>query len=598
MASPPRPLVTRLTHFLRELKRRKVYQVGIVYVVVGFAVAQGAQYLFEMAGLPVVASRAVAIVLLLGLPVALVLAWAHELRPDDASTGDAPTSDAFIGDGTGAATEDPFAPTAPGMHRETERPPDRGASIVVLPFDNFSPDPSDAYFADGLTEEITASLSAVRDLRVTSRTSATVLKKEAKGTRAIGAELGVAYLLEGSVRKSGDTLRVTAQLIRADTDDHLWSERYDGALSDVFGMQEEVARSIVETLELHLRPEEDRRLAARPMQDVQAYESYLKAREASLKWTSEALEHALEHLEVAHARVGDNAVILAGIAYVYSQFSNIGVSDRDYVALAEEHARRALELDPDNPEAHMVMGFLYGEGLHDIDRALHHLERSLAVKPDDPHALMWWALTLSLTGRNDEMLAAASRLVEVDPLNPLSRAVLGLARQVRGDFEEGLEDMEVSHRTSPEGSPESFFYAHALATVGRYDDALTILQDEFPDDADVTYLALAPLLRAALQNDPDQMMRIMNEEARAKLARDMQWGYYVAEIYALAGLREQTREWLRRVIDLGFRNYPWMTRDPFLSPYRDDPAFKPLFEEVREAWERQSGGIDAAPTQP
>lgn len=173
-----------------------------------------------------------------------------------------------------------------------------------------------------------------------------VIKRAGKDTQAIAAELGVAYVLEGSVRKSGDALRVTAQLIRAETDEHVWSERYDGALRDVFGMQEEVARSIVRTLALHLEPEEDRRLASRPMDDLRAYESYLKAREESLRWTREALEHALEHLERARVRAGENAVVLAGIGYVYSQFANMGLYDRDYLALAEEHARRALKLDP------------------------------------------------------------------------------------------------------------------------------------------------------------------------------------------------------------------------------------------------------------
>jgi serine/threonine-protein kinase len=565
--------------FTRELKRRKVYQVGAVYIVVGYAVAEGAQYLFELAGLPVVASRAVAIVLLLGLPVALVLAWAYELRPEETSSG-------------GQAAPRPGVPWT-----DEDRSSDHRASIVVLPFDNISPDPSDAYFADGLTEEITASLCGVRDLRVTSRNSATVFKRAGKGTQAIGAELGVAYVLEGSVRKAGDALRVTAQLIRTETDEHLWSERYDGALSDVFGVQEEVARSIVRTLELHLRPEEARRLAARPMDDIRAYESYLKAREASLKWTPEALEHALEHLEQAHARIGENAVVLAGIGYVYSQFSNIGADDRDYVALAEEYARRALKLDPDNPEAHMVLGFLFQEGLQDVDRSLHHLERSLAVKPDDPHTLTWWAIALSLAGRNEEMMAAATRLVEVDPLNPLSRSLLGLARQVGGDLKGGLEDMEVSYRGSPEGSAESFFYAHALAMVGRGEDALAILRREFASDSPVPFLSVAPLLRAALEDAPERMHGVMTESFRAKVARDLQLCFYTTQIYALAGLREQTREWLRHMVAGGFRNYPWLTHDPWLTQYRDDPPFRAMFEEVREAWERNAGnGIaDAKP---
>ncbi|HSR41444.1 MAG TPA: hypothetical protein VLL48_04725, partial [Longimicrobiales bacterium] len=476
----------------------------------------------------------------------------------------------------------------PGMavpRTEDGRPSGRGASIVVLPFDNISPDPSDAYFADGLTEEITANLSAIRDLRVTSRTSATVLKRAGKDTRAIGAELGVAYVLEGSVRKAGDALRVTAQLIRVETDEHLWSERYNGTLSDVFGVQEEVARSIVRTLELHLRPDEDRRLAARPMDDLVAYESYLKAREASLKWTREALDHALEHLERARARAGENAVVLAGIGYVYSQFSNMGAHDRDYVALAEEHARRALELDPDNPEAHMVLGFLYQEGLRDVDRSVYHLGRSLEVKPDDPHTLTWWIIALSLVGRNDEMSAAAAHLMEVDPLTPMSRGMRGYARQVRGDLEGGLEDMEAWHRSSPEGSAGRYFYAHALALVGRRDEALEILRGEFPPEAEGFVVVLAHLLGAALEKDPARMASVLTGNFRAKAARDVQLSFYATTFFAFAGQREETPGWLRHTVDGGFKNYPWMAQhDPWLPRFRDDPEVRTLFDDVREAW--------------
>jgi adenylate cyclase len=566
---PRAPFLAPLKDFLRELRRRKVYQVGAVYVVVGFAVAQGAQYLFEMAGLPVLASRGVAILLLLGLPVALVLAWAYELRPEEAPA-----------DGQSS----PEGAT-PGL--EDGRPSDRGASIVVLPFDNISPDPSDAYFADGLTEEITASLGAVRDLRVTSRNSATVVKRAGKHTQAIGTELGVAYVLEGSVRKSGDALRVTAQLIRAETDEHLWSERYDGALGDVFRMQEEVARSIVRILQLHVEPAVERRLTSSRMDDLRAYESYLKAREESLRWTPEALANALEHLQRARARVGENAVVLAGIGYVYAQFANMGVHDRDYRRLAEEHARRALEVDSDNAEAHMVLGFLYQEGLGDVDRSVYHLERSLEVKPDDPHALTWYVITLSLAGLNDEMSSAAARLMVVDPLTPISHGMLGYARQVRGDLLGGLVAVEAWRRTAPVNLMASMFYAHALAMVGRHGEALTILRQEFPSDAEDFASLMARLLRAALENDEAGMDAVMTENFRAKAARDLQLSFYITTFHALAGRRDETLEWLRDTVGRGFRNYPWMAEhEPWLAQYREDPEFREVFEGVRTAWKQ------------
>ena len=353
-------------------------------------------------------------------------------------------------------------------------------------------------------------------------------------------------------------------------------------------MQEEVARSIVRTLELHLDPEEDRRLASRPMDDLRAYESYLKAREESLRWTREALEHALEHLAQARARVGENAVILAGIGYVYSQFSNMGLNDRDYPALAEEHARRALDLDPDNPEAHMVMGFLYQEGLGDPDRSVYHLERSLQVKPDDPHALTWYVLALSLTGQNEELSAAATRLMQVDPLTPMSHGMLGYALQIQGDLLGGLVELEEWHRKSPGDPAAGMFHAHALATVGRHDEALTILRQEFTSSAEDSVSFLGRLLRAALEGDAAGMDAVITGNFRTKAARDPQFAFYTTTFHALADRRDETLEWLRHTVSRGFRNYPWMAEiDPWLSRYRDDPEFQEVFEEVRKLW-RQS----------
>jgi len=200
--------------------------------------------------------------------------------------------------------------------------------------------------------------------------------------------------------------------------------------------------------------------------------------------------------------------------------------------------------------------------------------------------LLWWALGLSLVGRNEKMEAAARRLVRVDPLSSLSRSLLGLARQIQGDLQGGLEELEVCYRGSQEGSSESFFYAHALATVGRKDEALAILRSEFAPDTEGQFAPVARMLRAALEDDPEGMDAALTPEFRAKLDRDVGMVVYTTGIHALAGRRDATYEGLRRMVDGGFRNYPWLTHDPWISSYRDDPAFQSLFEEVQDAWER------------
>jgi eukaryotic-like serine/threonine-protein kinase len=191
------------------------------------------------------------------------------------------------------------------------------ASIVVLPFENISPGRDNEYFADGLTEEIIADLSQVEALRVISRTSAMRFKGTDKSLQAIVSELNVRHVLEGSVRKAGNNLRITAQLVDAASDAHLWAEKYSGTLNDVFDMQEKVSRAIVAALQMKLAPDEERRIAQHPLSSGPAYDCYLRARQEIARWTEPALNRALRHLESAHEIVGDNAVLFAGLALVH-----------------------------------------------------------------------------------------------------------------------------------------------------------------------------------------------------------------------------------------------------------------------------------------
>ena len=186
-------------------------------------------------------------------------------------------------------------------------------SIAVLPFVNLSPDPENEYFADGLTDEVIADLSKVRALRVISRTSSMALKGTNKDVRTIGRELGVRFVVEGSVRRAASRLGISARLIDASTDDHLWTEKYDGTVDDVFTMQERLARTIVDALQLQLTADEHQQLVARPISNVHAYECYLQARQAAFRWHQDAIDHAIQLLHNGLAIVGDNAELYAAL---------------------------------------------------------------------------------------------------------------------------------------------------------------------------------------------------------------------------------------------------------------------------------------------
>ena len=198
-------------------------------------------------------------------------------------------------------------------------------SIAVLPFTNLSTDPENEYFADGLTDEVTADLSKVRALRVTSRTSAMTFKGTAKDCKTIARELGVRYVLEGSVRRAGRRLRITAQLVDASTDHHLWADKYDGGVEDVFAFQERLARVIVDALELELSADEARRLGERAIGSLPAYECYLRARHEGWRWRQDAIDRAVKLLRDGLAIVGENAVLYAALGLAHLQYREAGL---------------------------------------------------------------------------------------------------------------------------------------------------------------------------------------------------------------------------------------------------------------------------------
>jgi serine/threonine protein kinase len=230
-------------------------------------------------------------------------------------------------------------------------------SIIVLPFDDMSPNKDNEYFSDGLTEEIIADLSHIQHLIVISRTSAMRLKGTDKDIKTIGRELNVKYVLEGSVRKAGNNLRITAQLIDAKNDSHLWAEKYNGTLDDVFDIQEKVSRSIVDTLKIKLTQKENEWIANRPIDNIQAYECYIKARQDIWTWTEEGLERALSYLQSGLNIVGENILLYFGIGYVYWTYVIVGFKPKEEcLSEAENYANKILKIKPESPHGHLLLG--------------------------------------------------------------------------------------------------------------------------------------------------------------------------------------------------------------------------------------------------
>lgn len=556
--------VSRFRVFLAELKRRKVSRVAAWYLGVGGAVALGVPDLFSALLLPAWSARLVIVLIAVGFPIALALAWAFEVRPEESrSTAVQPL------------------PTV-GKPGEAPR-----HSIVVLPFDNLSPDPGDAYLSDGLTEEIITGLSCCGPLRVISRNSARVLKGTDKDTRAIAEELAVEYVLEGSVRKAGNDLRVNAQLIDGRTDEHVWAERYTGTLEDVFDMQESLSRAIVNTLRLKLDPDEEKKLSARPIKDAQAYECYLRARHQMTQYTEEALDRARQHLQNGLDLIGNNAVLLAGMGYAYSQYANIGLGHEEYIDKAEEYAKLALKLDPDSPEAHLVLGFTNQAFRGDQRTSMHHLSRALAQNPDDPDTLMWLIVGYSLAGRTDEAYPLAERVALADPLSPMGTWGKPFLDVMGGRFDVPSEDVVRVHRQEPQNPLALFFSTMFLIYCGRPQEARTLLEDSAVPAATTLVPRACLLVRLALDGASTRFADLVTEDLLLTIRRDPQWSYFMAGLHALTGHAETALDLLDNAVERGFINYPFLAEhDLTLEPLRDLPRFQATADAARREWER------------
>ena len=459
-------------------------------------------------------------------------------------------------------------------------------SIVVLPFENLSPDPENEFFADGLTEELIADLSKVRTLHVISRTSAMLLKGSKKDVPTIARELSVRYVLEGSVRRAGNSLRITAQLIDAANDAHLWAEKYGGTLDDVFAIQEKVSRSIVDALRVQLTPEETERLAQHPIPNALAYEFYLKARQEILKWTRAGLERALKYLHSGLEITGPNAVLFAGLAYVQLQYLNLGSADRDDCRReAESWISKAFALDPECPQVHFVLGALRFPD--SPKEAIRHLKRVLETNPDDFDALYFLSCLLGTLGQTRMVVRLEERAARLDPLNPAAHFHLGFNRLWEGKFERAREVLEKLNREFPADPTIKFAYGLSLAYLGEGDQAGAVFGELAREQPGTMFSVIGLSMKYGFEGNRADAMSCLDTASQMPSRYDFQYACWLAECYALIDEREAALDWLERDVDLGMVNYPYLNEyDPFLAKLRGEPRFQQLMARLKVEWER------------
>ena len=461
------------------------------------------------------------------------------------------------------------------------------ASAAVLPFVDLSPGKDQEYFSDGLTEELITALSQVPGLRVAARTSSFQFKGRSPDVKEIARKLDVAAVIEGSVRKSGNRLRVSTQLISVTDGFQLWSESYDRDLTDIFAVQEDVARSIVAALRVRLAPAGDSALGVRPTRDLAAYDLYLKGRFAWNQRTGSSLREAVRYLEQAVARDSTFAHAWAGLASAYIlEVPYAGVPQAEGWRKAQAAAMRALALDGTSAEAWTALAygnFIYG---WNWAAAEENFRRAIAADPNYPTGHQWYADFLAGRGRLDESLAEMSRAHRLDPLSLQIGAELGWVSYLMRRNDEAAARIRQVLDLDPNYSQAHFRLALVLTQQRRYPEAIAEFQRSldlgvFPPWADEG-LAFAH----AASGDRPAALRIVDDLKRRRSAGELVPPISIAVAYAGLGDPASGLEWLNRGIDEHDVYMPENFFDPLMDPLRKDPRFARVAERMGLAQRR------------
>jgi TolB-like protein len=441
---------------IAELKRRKVFKVGATYLVVAWLAVQAVSIGFPAFDAPPWALRVFILVVMLLFPALLVMTWAFEvtpqgLRADTAGTG----TKRLVAFALGLAAlalvwyfrgQPAIRDETPGVATPVRAPAPAipAKSIAVLAFTDLSPKHDQEYFSDGIAEEILNALAQVKDLKVAGRSSSFHYKGRNEDLRAIGKALGVAHVLEGSVRSQDNRVRITAQLIRTDDNFHVWSKTYDGDLTDVFELQERIARAITDELQVALQGKQKTRLVEAATSSPEAYALYLQATDifnrrdgARMPESIAKLEQAVK-LDPTFARAYSRLSVVLAIATIYRP-TEIGPLH----AAARRAALRAIELDPTLAEPHAALGRIFGAQRQYLEER-HHTTQALALDPNDANAAFWHATSLVEVGYTREGVAALDHVLEIDPLLPNALGWRGQAFLVAGDFAQAERHLELA----------------------------------------------------------------------------------------------------------------------------------------------------------
>jgi len=577
--------------FFGELKRRNVYKVAVAYAVVGWLLVQIATQVFPFFEIPNWGVRLIVLLVVVGFPIALILAWAFELTPE----GIKRTEDAdFVAPGPSRKRRWIYVAIIAGAlsiglfflgrYTATNVANLPAKSIAVLPFENLSRDPDNAYFTEGIQDEILARLAKIADLKVISRTSTQRYKSSPDDLPQIAKRLGVSNILEGSVQKTADRVRVTVQLINAASDAHLWGETYDRNLTDVFAAESDIAKMIADTLRAKLSGSEQHAIAVRPTESAEAHQLYLRGRYFWNKRTGADLKKSIDYFNQAIDKDPNYALAYAGLADAYVLFSAYAEgSPKESLPQAKAAAKKALELDNTLGEAHASLAQALLAYDLDFAGANREFRRAIELNPNYATAHHWYAESgLVPLGQFDDAIAEAKRALELDPLSVIINADVGTILTSARRYDQAIEQLGKTVEMDP-----GFYYAHwtlgdALELKGRNEEAIAEYKKAIALNDDPLPSALLGHLYAKI-GKKDEALTILKQlrELRESSKQRYVSPYNLALIHIGLGQKNEALQLLEETYkDRDGYNIAFIKVEPMLDPLRGDPRFEALVQKV------------------
>jgi len=443
-------------------------------------------------------------------------------------------------------------------------------SIAVLPLENLSRDPAQEYFADGMTEALITDLGKIGALRVISRTSVMRYRGTNRPVPEIAGELNVDAIVEGSVQRFGDRVRITANLIHARTDRHMWAESYERDLRDMLALQSDVARAIAQEIRVKLTPQQKARLASARPTNPEAYQLYLKGRSHLETWTDSGIRVAIDYFERAIQKDPSSALAYAGLA-------EAAVRGGEGVAKAREAALRALQTDDELSEAHAMMGLVRFRYDWDWEGAESEFRRAVELNPNSTVAHHYHAHNLLVMGRTEEALVESKRWIELDPFSPAPYEHLGWDYVGLRRYDEAIEALRKSLQLDPNFHEAIYSLALAFVQKGMLGEAIAQLRRAIDlsgrDPRDLAGLGQA----YALSGRRDEAWKILKEVKESSSRRNVLW---VAEVYAALGDKDHAFEYLEKAYRDRDFTFEFLKYEPYWESLRSDPRFKDLLRRI------------------